>query len=205
MTLQLAALCFLAAAVAVGLASALAATPLPGWLVRIIELALLLIVFVWLRAVLGGVGMPDSTEDTRRHIAKVQERLDEIIAQLEYRARVHDASKLEEPEKSGFDTLTTKLADLTYGSDEYKAALHAAAPTVQHHYAHNSHHPEHYPNGIAGMSLLDVVEMLSDWKAASERVKQGSIAQSLAVNKDRFGIDAQLFSILENTVRELGW
>jgi len=55
------------------------------------------------------------------------------------------------------------------------------------------------------MTLLDVVEMLCDWKAASERTKQGSIAASLTHNKERFGISDQLAAILENTVRELGW
>jgi hypothetical protein len=54
MTLVLALVCFLAAAVAVGVAAALDAwPPLPTWLVRIIELALLLIALLWLRAVLG--------------------------------------------------------------------------------------------------------------------------------------------------------
>lgn len=55
------------------------------------------------------------------------------------------------------------------------------------------------------MSLLDIQEMLCDWKAAGERYKDGSIAQSLAHNRGRFGISDQLASILENTVRELGW
>ena len=101
--------------------------------------------------------------------------------------------------------MTPVLRTLTYGSDEYKAALVEMGEGLKHHYARNSHHPEHYPNGIAGMSLLDIVEMLCDWKAASERTKQGNIAASLTHNKQRFGIDDQLFSILENTVRELGW
>lgn len=149
--------------------------------------------------------MPDSTQDTRDHIHNVQSRLAEIRNRLEFRAIAHDASKLEEPEKSGFDMLSEQLSTLVYGSDEYRAALEAGKPTIEHHYAANSHHPEHWPNGIAGMSLLDIVEMLADWKAASERTKQGSIAQSLAYNKERFGIDDQLASILENTVRELGW
>jgi hypothetical protein len=55
------------------------------------------------------------------------------------------------------------------------------------------------------MSLLDIVEMFCDWKAASERTKQGSIMQSLGVNQKRFGIDAQLLAIFENTVKELNW
>lgn len=121
------------------------------------------------------------------------------------RAVHHDMSKLVEPEKSGFDVLTAQLAELVYGSPEYRAALEAGKSTIEHHYAHNTHHPERYPDGIAGMSLLDVVEMLCDWKAASERTKQGSIAASLVHNKERFGISDQLAAILENTVRELGW
>lgn len=149
--------------------------------------------------------MPDSTQDTLDHISKVQERVAEIIEFLIARAEAHDASKLVEPEKSGYDALVTRLADCVYGSDAYRAALREAKDVIAHHYAVNSHHPEHYPSGIAGMTLLDVIEMLADWKAASARTKQGSIAQSLAHNKVRFGIDDQLASILENTVRELGW
>lgn len=147
----------------------------------------------------------DSTQDTLEHIGKVRHRIDQIKAQLNLRAAGHDASKLEEPEKSGFDVLTFNLAQLTYGSDEYKAALVEGKPTIEHHYAVNDHHPEHWPNGINDMSLLSIVEMLCDWKAASERTKQGSIAQSLAHNQKRFNISDQLAAILENTVRELGW
>lgn len=149
--------------------------------------------------------MADSTQDTLDHIAKVQARLEEVCNHLTVRAAHHDASKLREPEKAGFDTLTEQLSTLVYGSPEYRAALEAGKATIQHHYAVNTHHPEHWLDGIGGMSLLDIVEMLADWKAASERTKQGSIAQSLPVNRERFGISDQLYAILENTVRELGW
>ena len=147
----------------------------------------------------------DSTADTLEHIGKVRARIQTICNALTVRAVNHDLSKLVEPEKSGFDVLSAQLSTLVYGSDEYRAALEAGKPTIAHHYAHNTHHPEHYADGIAGMSLLDVIEMVADWKAASERTRQGSIAASLAHNKERFGIDAQLAQILENTVRELGW
>jgi hypothetical protein len=151
--------------------------------------------------------MPDSTEDTRDHIQKVQARLHQIAIRLQQRGSIHDESKLAEPEKSILDAKATALAELRYGTPEYAAAMAAIdmQPFLEHHYAHNAHHPQHYPNGIAGMSLLDVMEMLCDWAAAGERTKDGSIAQSLAVNRTRFAIDDQLFSILENTVKELGW
>jgi hypothetical protein len=147
----------------------------------------------------------DSTADTLDHINKVQARIYEVMDNLTIRAQNHDASKLLEPEKSGYDTLTIKLKDVVYGSDDYKAALVEAKPTIEHHYQVNDHHPEHWSNGINDMSLLSIVEMLCDWKGASERTKQGSIAQSLEHNAKRFGIDPQLARILENTVKLLGW
>jgi len=149
--------------------------------------------------------MYDSTQDTLDHIHKVQARLEEVCNRLTARAAWHDSSKLIEPEKSGYDQITEQLRDLEYGSDAYRAALKANRPTIDHHYQKNDHHPEHWPNGIADMSLLSIVEMICDWKADSERMKQGSIAASLTHNKERFGISDQLAQVLENTVRELGW
>ena len=147
----------------------------------------------------------DSTADTLDHIRKVQARMCVVLLELRALADRHDASKFQEPEKSVFDRMTPILRTLTYGSDEYKAALVEMGEGLKHHYAHNSHHPEAHADGIAGMSLLDLVEMLADWKAAVERVKEGSMEQSLPINIERFGIDPQLAAILRNTVRELGW
>ena len=44
--------------------------------------------------------------------------------------------------------------------------------------------------------------MLVDWKAATERVKNGNIRKSIEHNAKRYGISEQLTGILENTVRE---
>lgn len=147
----------------------------------------------------------DSTQDTIRHIEAVRRRLTEIYIKLERRGYVHDASKLDSPEKEIFDQVTPKLKSLTYGSDEYKAALAKMGDALQHHYAMWSHHPEHFENGINGMSLLDVVEMFADWKAATERVADGDMLKSMEINRERFGISDQLYSILVNTVREMEW
>ena len=58
---------------------------------------------------------------------------------------------------------------------------------------------------INGMSLLDVVEMLADWKAAGMRHADGNMVASLEINKKRFVISHQLFEILKNTCTEMGW
>ena len=147
----------------------------------------------------------DSAPDTLDHIGRVRYYLGECIETLGRRADAHDASKLRSPEKEAFDVLTPRLKGLTYGSDEYRACLKELKPALDHHYAANSHHPEHYPNGVDGMSLFDVVEMLMDWKAASERHANGDIWQSIEHNVGRFGLSDQTAAILRNTAKEMGW
>lgn len=141
----------------------------------------------------------DSTQDTLEHIARVRLYLWEFTHALTERGREHDKSKLESPEKEAFDEVTPLLRELTYGSDEYKAATAKLGDALKHHYAANSHHPEHYPNGIEGMTLLDVVEMFCDWKAASERHANGDFRRSIQISSERFGMSEQLTAIFENT------
>ncbi len=145
----------------------------------------------------------DSTADTLLHIKRVAELMILAAAELLERARVHDKSKLEEPEKSFVDEFTPRLAASTYGSDEYKQFLSDMKPMLDHHYKNNSHHPEHYRNGIDGMDLFDVMEMFFDWKAAGERNKNGNIFKSIQHSKERFKVSDQLVSIFTNTANNL--
>jgi len=147
----------------------------------------------------------DYTADTLAHIKRVNTLLIEAAATLIHRASVHDNSKLVDPEKAIFDEFTPKLKGSTYGSDEYKGFLVSMKIALDHHYANNSHHPEHYPNGVDGMNLFDLLEMLLDWKAATERHADGDIAKSLEINRGRFKLSDQTVAVLDNTIRFLGW
>ena len=144
--------------------------------------------------------MFDSRPDTYAHIQQVQRLLGRVIGDFLRRSEAHDQSKLVSPEVEIFDEFTPRLAASTYGSSEYKTMLAAMKPALDHHYAHNSHHPEHYPNGIVGMSLLDVLEMLCDWKAATLRHANGDIRQSIEINQARFGYSDELKILLLNTL-----
>jgi hypothetical protein len=148
----------------------------------------------------------DSTLDTVTHILRVQVLLSEAIINLHCRAINHDLSKLQEPEKSMFDRFTPILRDTEYGTDEYKRILGEMQQTaLQHHYEHNSHHPEYYEDGVRGMSLFDVLEMLVDWKAAGERRATGDIWRSLELNQERWGLSDDLVRVLANTIDEFCW
>lgn len=201
----------------------------------------------------------DSRADTLAHIKRVSELLSKCSIEMQKRGMVHDDSKLEEPEKSLVDATTLKLRAMIYGSDEYKASMAELRPMLEHHYSHNSHHPEHYPKRdggiisallrasademkeqakigalhadeaeaaaalvktadfmkatadhleaeVNGMDLFDIVEMLMDWKAATERMKGGGdIRRSLDINTSRFSLSPQIVNILSNTIKSMGW
>lgn len=147
----------------------------------------------------------DSSKDTLLHIKRVSELLIEIVNDLLRRASVHDASKLESPEKELFDKYTPLLKATTYGSSEYDKYLSELKVALDHHYKNNSHHPEYHIQGIYGMNLIDLIEMLVDWKAASERHADGDIKKSLDINTGRFHISHELFCILENTIKYLNY
>lgn len=150
------------------------------------------------------MGEYDSRPETYEHILKVQKYVLDAAKRLMDRAHVHDASKLVSPEVETFDQITVRLKDTVYGSDEYRATLREFKPGIEHHQTHNSHHPEFHKRGIRGMSLLDILEMVCDWKAASERTKDGDIMKSIEISQERFGFSDELADILRNTARELG-
>lgn len=143
----------------------------------------------------------DSSKDTLEHIRTVNKVLGKFVMELLGRGQNHDATKLRAPEKEIFDEYTPKLKGSTYGSDEYKAFLKEMKVALDNHYALNHHHPEHYEDGVNDMDLIDLIEMICDWKAATERHADGDINKSILINKDRFKMSDQLVKIFQNTVK----
>ncbi len=140
---------------------------------------------------------------TLRHIETVRNFLNVFIKELLNRQETHDQSKLQSPEAEMFEEFTKKLRGCTYNSDEYKGFLKEMGVPLTHHYAKNRHHPEHFPNGVDDMTLIDILEMLADWKSSSMRHNDGNILKSIEINQDRFNINPQLSKILVNTVKWL--
>ena len=141
--------------------------------------------------------------ETFKHIERVRYYLRIITDKLTSRGIFHDKTKLESPEVELFTEFTPRLAELKYGSEEYKESLAGLKPALDHHYAHSRHHPEHFSKGIADMNLVDIMEMLCDWKAAGERQRDGNLLKSIELNAQRFGYDDQLKQIFINTAKML--
>lgn len=141
--------------------------------------------------------------ETQKHIETVRKYLRFMIDKIDMRGVKHDSSKLESPEVELFAELTPKLASLHYGSDEYNDNLDKLKPALDHHYASNRHHPQHFVNGISDMTLVDIIEMFCDWKASTLRQNDGNLLKSIETNAERFNMEGQLKEILMNTARML--
>jgi hypothetical protein len=141
--------------------------------------------------------------ETQKHIEAVRKYIRFMIDKIDMRGVKHDASKLESPEVEVFAEYTPKLNSTTFGSEDYYANLESMKSALDHHYASNRHHPEHFVNGINDMTLVDILEMFCDWKASTLRHNDGNLLKSIETNAERFHMDGQLKQILINTARML--
>lgn len=144
-----------------------------------------------------------SIYDTMQHKNTVYCIISTVIKKLVERQFDHDNSKLESPELEIFAEYGPKLKDTTYGSNKYDTYLQEMKIALQHHYANNRHHPEHFQEGVKNMTLIDLVEMFCDWYAASLRHDDGNIYKSIEINKDRFNMSDDLSQIFKNTIKAI--
>jgi len=142
----------------------------------------------------------DSRPDTFEHIHQVQRLLHLVATDLHRRGLDHDRSKLVSPEVEYFDKFTPRLKLTTYNSPEYKADLAAMQPALDHHYAANDHHPEHFPHGMREMNLIQMIELCCDWIAASRRQNNGCPIKSCDKNQERYGYSDETKQMLKLTV-----
>jgi len=143
---------------------------------------------------------------TRKHMQRVAVLMSEAAIEMIRRGARHDLSKLDpielEPLQRMQDIIDAE-GQAPYGSDEYKRRTKMLGPMLDNHYANNSHHPEHYADGVDGMNLFDVLEMFFDWKAASERGEESTMNIGKAC--ERFKVSPQLEAIFRNTATSLSY
>lgn len=138
---------------------------------------------------------------TNAHIERVNDLANRFAKILSAQAKYHDITKFEDPELSIYSEISPKLATVEYMSDEYKKLIEEMGEAIRHHYKNNPHHPEYYSNGIDGMDLFDIIEMLIDWISSTESNGQDAVDTAIDANIKRFNISPQLANILTNTIK----
>lgn len=139
---------------------------------------------------------------TTAHIEQVRLLCEVAARDLSTRGQTHDASKFLPVERDIFEANTHRRDSVAFGSSAYYAHLARVKPALDHHYAVNRHHPEHFEDGIQGMNLLDLLEMTCDWMAVTltDTNDLSPVYRSIDVNQDRFGYSDELSTMLKQTV-----
>lgn len=144
---------------------------------------------------------------TRKHIAEVQRNCNQFATRLIDRGMLHDESKFDKTELESLQLLQNVIdveGQVPYGSKEYKERSEKYLKSMlKHHYENNRHHPEHFQNGVEGMNLLDFVEMIMDWRAAS--IRDGSEVCNLTLSFDKYKIPFMLQEIVRNYFDSMDW
>jgi hypothetical protein len=105
------------------------------------------------------------------HRGYLTEAMGVLVAALQRRMAVHDLSKLRDDEFVGFSRINAAARIQKFGSPEYAEGMRREKPTIDQHFARNRHHAEYFTLFDAGgesMNVLDIIEMVCDWWAASK-------------------------------------
>ena len=147
--------------------------------------------------------------DTRKHQQLVAGLMIAVAKKLLDRAMKHDASKLEEPERSAYiePVYALNTEEVPYGSDRHKELTAQMGEGWDHHKANNDHHIGFFEpysvqtlnDPIRAMDMFALIEMLCDWIAASKR-RKNSPTLALEHMKEEHHIDEQLEALIRNTL-----
>jgi hypothetical protein len=150
------------------------------------------------------IGMEVLT-DLIMHKIEVSENLKEVESELNRRGIVHDKSKFLPIEHDAFVKTRPDFKKANYGTPEYQKCIEAIQPSIDHHYSNNRHHVAYHENGFSDMNLIDILEMLADWKAANRRSPDLNFEDSLPSCYKKYNIPENMQKHIEKTLKYLGW
>lgn len=138
------------------------------------------------------------------HRNRVSANLNKAVQDLLERSINHDNSKLENEEFLAYASVFHEFTKHKFGTKGYQKAKEKIAGAIKHHVTNNRHHPEYFKEGVNDMNLIDLVEMISDWQAATlnNPDNPGDILKSIENLSETYKISPQLKKILRNTVRD---
>jgi len=145
--------------------------------------------------------MSETIDNHRRRVFEYMARLSQEVMR---RGNEHDQSKYSDEEYPIYVESTAEFSKYPFGSEGYYRTKEKMKSAIDHHYKHNRHHPEHHPNGIDDMNLVDIMELLMDWKSATLNHPEmlGDILKSVEMGAEKYNIPPTLKKIMLNTLRD---
>lgn len=140
-----------------------------------------------------------------RHREVVADFLHNFSDYFRARAREHDQTKLRFDEFEGFARINKVARNHAFGTPEYDASMEEAKKPggcIHLHFSRNAHHPE-FHDSEKDMGLLDLMEMVMDWKAASMTYGTNTLAESLPIQLERHDFDPWQVRVIHEMVKLL--
>lgn len=142
-----------------------------------------------------------STEEyINSHINRVQNWINRFTGILFNRGKVHDKSKLNEPEFSMWKKMDEEPR-YKYGTKEYNEKINRYKEVFNLHYQQNRHHPEHWSSFYSEMDLIDVIEMLCDWLGYKDDITIKEAEELVNIQCKRYGFNSTFQNLLYNTLK----
>lgn len=126
-----------------------------------------------------------------------------LIEELLLRANLHDISKLTSEEFDGFAKSIYYLKGPWGQEARPPEILKRLKQSLVTHYAYNDHHPEYFQNGMKDMDLIQMLELIVDWRAAMIGQGNHDIEETLRVGQERFKYPDYVKDILRNTFKTI--
>lgn len=131
------------------------------------------------------------------HKKNVTNLINLIIIELHKRINEHDESSLNSNEVEVLTYFPEYIKKDSYLNEESLAYIREIKNALNIHFKKNSHHPEHFNNKIKDMNLIDIIEMLCDWKSTMS--EDDDIISVIKRNKKIYNFSNELMYILINT------
>lgn len=143
----------------------------------------------------------ETVREVIKHRQSVNKKLNFLSKEISKRGEEHDLSKLQYPEINWLIQMD-KEPKYEYGTKEYFQKMKKWNKFFVHHYTNNRHHPDHFQEGVYGMTLVDLCEYISDIISYYDEMHVGDAIKTIEKQKERFKLDEQLSQILKNTLIE---
>lgn len=135
------------------------------------------------------------------HKKDVMNLINLIIIELHNRKNVHDDSSLDPSEVEVLAYYSDFIKEDSYINEETLTYMKEIKNVLNIHFQKNRHHPEHFKNGIKDMNLIDIIEMLCDWKTTM--AEDEDIISVIKKNKKIYKFSDDLMNILINTATSI--
>lgn len=146
----------------------------------------------------------NTVEYIQKHRKRVKQWMILFATEILNRANIHDESKLQEPELSGWIEMDKKPR-YKYGTKKYFEKLKKFEWLFKLHWSKNRHHPEYWKihKNDKSRDAVDLLETLCDWLAYKDKLSYKEAVKIVKQQSKRYETSKELQMYVLNTLKNV--